>query len=142
MPRLPIAEDLGRRSFQNGGSVVRAPQIDMSGNAAIAETIGGVASKMSERLDATSLHKAKTHFQKRKLELDSEFDQDPDFETYLHRIGRTGRFGKKGTAINLIDNVEDIQVLAAIENHFAKEGSEMISQAEADPEKLADVIEI
>lgn len=25
-----------------------------------------------------------------------------DFETYLHRVGRTGRMGKKGAAINLI----------------------------------------
>lgn len=26
----------------------------------------------------------------------------PDPDTYLHRIGRTGRFGRKGVAINLI----------------------------------------
>ena len=69
-------------------------------------------------------------------------DGNPDFETYLHRIGRTGRFGRKGTAINLIDDDRSIGVLAAIENHFSKEGKEMIQQAEPDPEKLADVIEI
>jgi ATP-dependent RNA helicase DDX19/DBP5 len=66
----------------------------------------------------------------------------PDYETYLHRIGRTGRFGKKGTAINLIDNIQSVQVLASIERHFAGEDKEMIQQAEPDPEKLADVIEI
>lgn len=66
----------------------------------------------------------------------------PDFETYLHRIGRTGRFGRKGTAINLISDQRSIEVLAAIEAHFSKGGKEMISQAEADPEALADVIEI
>ncbi|KAL3924723.1 MAG: hypothetical protein SGARI_005979, partial [Bacillariaceae sp.] len=69
-------------------------------------------------------------------------DGGPDFETYLHRIGRTGRFGKKGTAISLIDDDPSLQVLASIENHFAKQDTEMISQAEPDPEKLADVIEI
>lgn len=69
-------------------------------------------------------------------------DKQPDFETYLHRIGRTGRFGRKGTAISLIEDERSLQVLAAIEQHFAKEGAEMIHQAEADPEKLADVIEI
>ncbi|KAL3925852.1 MAG: hypothetical protein SGILL_000134 [Bacillariaceae sp.] len=69
-------------------------------------------------------------------------DGQPDFETYLHRIGRTGRFGKKGTAISLIDDPSSIQALAAIEQHFAKPGSEMIQQADADPEKLADQIEI
>jgi hypothetical protein len=26
----------------------------------------------------------------------------PAFETYLHRIGRSGRFGRKGAAFNLI----------------------------------------
>ena len=31
-------------------------------------------------------------------------DNTPDFETYIHRIGRTGRFGKPGVAINLIHN--------------------------------------
>jgi len=69
-------------------------------------------------------------------------DGNPDYETYLHRIGRTGRFGKKGTAINLIDDTRSIEVLAAIESHFAKQGKEMIEQAQADPEQLADVIEI
>lgn len=69
-------------------------------------------------------------------------DRQPDCETYLHRIGRTGRFGRKGTAINLISDEESISVLAAIEAHFAKEGKEMIEQVDADPEKLADVIEI
>lgn len=67
---------------------------------------------------------------------------EPDFETYLHRIGRTGRFGRKGTAISLIDDQKSIEVLARIEQHFARDGKEMIAQADADPEKLADVIEI
>jgi ATP-dependent RNA helicase DDX19/DBP5 len=67
---------------------------------------------------------------------------DPDFETYLHRIGRTGRFGRKGTAINLISDERSVFVLAAIEAHFAKSGEEMIQQADADPEALAEVIEI
>mmetsp|Transcript_36806 Transcript_36806/g.42346 ORF Transcript_36806/g.42346 Transcript_36806/m.42346 type:complete len:481 (-) Transcript_36806:125-1567(-) len=69
-------------------------------------------------------------------------DGDPDFETYLHRIGRTGRFGKKGTAISLIDDTRSVEVLAAIEGHFANQGQEMIQQAEPNPETLADVIEI
>ena len=66
----------------------------------------------------------------------------PDFETYLHRIGRTGRFGRKGTAINLIADERSVEVLAAIEAHFSKSGKEMIHQAPADPEALAEMIEI
>ena len=69
-------------------------------------------------------------------------DEKPDFETYLHRIGRTGRFGRKGTAINLISDARSLEVLEAIESHFAKGGNRMIVQAEADPESLAEVIEI
>jgi len=66
----------------------------------------------------------------------------PDFETYLHRIGRTGRFGRKGTAINLISDQKSIEILAAIESHFSVGGQEMIHNVAADPEALAEVIEI
>jgi len=69
-------------------------------------------------------------------------DGQPDYETYLHRIGRTGRFGRKGTAINLIGDQRSLEVLAAIEDHFSMDGQEMIAQASADPEGLADMIEI
>jgi ATP-dependent RNA helicase DDX19/DBP5 len=69
-------------------------------------------------------------------------DGQPDFETYLHRIGRTGRFGRKGTAINLIGDQRSIEVLASIEAHFSSDGKEMISNAPADPEALADIIQI
>ncbi|XP_045161433.2 ATP-dependent RNA helicase DDX19A-like [Mercenaria mercenaria] len=41
-----------------------------------------------------------------------------DCETYLHRIGRTGRFGKAGLAINMIDSNKSLQVMKAIERHF------------------------
>lgn len=69
-------------------------------------------------------------------------DGQPDFETYLHRIGRTGRFGRKGTAINLVADQQSLQVLAAIEAHFSTGGKEMIQNAPADPEALAEMIEI
>ncbi|KAL7579837.1 hypothetical protein ACA910_004850 [Epithemia clementina (nom. ined.)] len=69
-------------------------------------------------------------------------NENPDFETYLHRIGRTGRFGRKGTAINLISDPRSQEVLEAIEKHFAKGGQRMILQAQADPEALAEMIEI
>lgn len=46
--------------------------------------------------------------------------REPDFDTYLHRIGRTGRFGKKGIAINLVNSENDIKILRQIEEHFCK----------------------
>lgn len=42
----------------------------------------------------------------------------PDCETYLHRIGRTGRFGKMGLAINLIDGRKSMDIMQYIQNHF------------------------
>lgn len=80
-------------------------------------------------------------------------NDEPDYETYLHRIGRTGRFGRKGTAINLIDNDTSMNVLQSIERHFCKRNDDsaidenntkamMIQEAMADPESLADLIEI
>lgn len=43
-----------------------------------------------------------------------------DCETYLHRIGRTGRFGKNGIAINLVDSDRSMAICRAIESHFQK----------------------
>ncbi|KAL7753189.1 RNA helicase required for poly(A+) mRNA export [Sorochytrium milnesiophthora] len=37
--------------------------------------------------------------------------QQPDYESYVHRIGRTGRFGRQGVSINFIDSprAQDMQ---------------------------------
>jgi len=43
---------------------------------------------------------------------------NPAYETYLHRVGRTGRFGRKGAAFNLIlGNTENVQ-LSSISKKF------------------------
>jgi len=44
--------------------------------------------------------------------------QKPDFETYLHRIGRTGRFGKNGLAINFVDGRKTMGMVDQISQHF------------------------
>jgi len=44
-----------------------------------------------------------------------------DCETYLHRIGRTGRFGKSGVAVNFISNSQDREILHQIKSHFKKD---------------------
>ncbi len=41
-----------------------------------------------------------------------------DAETYLHRIGRAGRFGTKGIAITLIDRDEDKDYFEEIIDHY------------------------
>ncbi|QRV74876.1 DEAD/DEAH box helicase [Ceratobasidium sp. AG-Ba] len=42
-------------------------------------------------------------------------DGKPDAETYLHRIGRTGRFGRKGIAINFVHDRKSWEEMNAIE---------------------------
>ena len=44
----------------------------------------------------------------------------PDFTTYLHRIGWTGRFGKSGIAVNFIDGQRSMAIMKKIEEHFGK----------------------
>ncbi|XP_072552956.1 ATP-dependent RNA helicase DDX19A [Salminus brasiliensis] len=54
------------------------------------------------------------------FDLPLDKDGNPDNETYLHRIGRTGRFGKRGLAINMVESDHSMKVLHAIEKHFNK----------------------
>ncbi|NWH78295.1 DDX25 helicase, partial [Piaya cayana] len=42
---------------------------------------------------------------------------EPDFETYLHRIGRTGRFGKKGIAFSMVES-SNVGLVHKIEKYF------------------------
>ncbi|KAL1116602.1 hypothetical protein AAG570_005074, partial [Ranatra chinensis] len=49
-----------------------------------------------------------------------DMNRRADCETYLHRIGRTGRFGKTGYAINLVSPTEVTTVIKEIQDHFGK----------------------
>lgn len=53
----------------------------------------------------------------------------PEFETYQHRIGRTGRFGLKGIAVNLVTNRE-IAVLDEIKRYYKCEMKQMAADCE------------
>jgi ATP-dependent RNA helicase DDX19/DBP5 len=44
-----------------------------------------------------------------------------DPETYLHRIGRTGRWDRKGIAVNFVHDAESGRVLKDIEKHYGHE---------------------
>lgn len=48
-------------------------------------------------------------------------DPQPDYETYLHRIGRTGRFGKAGIAINFVSDDFALSVIHRISEYFGTE---------------------
>jgi len=60
------------------------------------------------------------------------YDLPNQRETYIHRIGRSGRFGRKGVAINFITQ-DDIRVMKDIEQHYATKITEL-------PDYVADLI--
>ncbi|QPH11624.1 RNA helicase required for poly(A+) mRNA export [Epichloe festucae Fl1] len=43
---------------------------------------------------------------------------EPDAETYLHRIGRTGRFGRIGVSVSFVHDQKSFDALNAIAAHF------------------------
>jgi len=50
----------------------------------------------------------------------------PDLaDTYLHRVGRAGRFGTKGLAISFVGNDADKEVLEAVQSRFEVQIGEM-----------------
>jgi superfamily II DNA/RNA helicase len=53
-------------------------------------------------------------------------------ENYIHRIGRSGRFGRKGTAINLV-SPEEMRMLDTIKTHYS-------TQIVTLPEDLASLV--
>lgn len=56
------------------------------------------------------------------------FDIPNCVHTYLHRIGRSGRWGRKGLAINFMTN-RDIHALKNIESHYKINISELTKEA-------------
>ena len=58
------------------------------------------------------------------------YDLPMDIPNYIHRIGRSGRYGKKGVAINFVSN-RDWRQLKAISMHYKCDIPEM-----PDPEEL------
>ena len=56
------------------------------------------------------------------------FDIPRDVSTYLHRIGRSGRWGRKGMGINLITE-RDVDKLRQIERHYSTQIQEMTEAA-------------
>lgn len=45
-------------------------------------------------------------------------------ELYIHRIGRSGRYGRKGVAINFVTN-DDVRILRDIEQYYSTQIDEM-----------------
>ena len=52
------------------------------------------------------------------------YDLPNNRELYIHRIGRSGRFGRKGVAINFVMN-DEIRILRDIEQYYSTQIDEM-----------------
>lgn len=57
------------------------------------------------------------------------YDLPASLENYIHRIGRSGRFGRKGVAINFVTS-QDMGQLKEIERHYNTQIEEMPSNFE------------
>ncbi|XP_031701030.1 ATP-dependent RNA helicase DDX19A [Anarrhichthys ocellatus] len=59
-----------------------------------------------------------------------------DNETYLHRIGRTGRFGRRGFAVNMVDSKRSMDIINQIEMHFNRSITKLDTSNLEEMEKL------
>ena len=46
------------------------------------------------------------------------YDMPDNADTYLHRVGRAGRFGTKGLAISFVTTPEDEKILEEVQKRF------------------------
>ncbi len=46
------------------------------------------------------------------------YDMSENADSYLHRVGRAGRFGTKGLSVSFITSEEDAEVLKAVQSRF------------------------
>lgn len=53
-----------------------------------------------------------------KINIVFNYDMPSESDSYLHRVGRAGRFGTKGLAITFVDGEEDKKVLDEIQKRF------------------------
>ena len=60
------------------------------------------------------------------------YDLPPDHANYIHRVGRSGRFGRKGVAINFL-TTNDVRAMSEIERIYDTKVDEM-------PANVADLV--
>jgi ATP-dependent RNA helicase UAP56/SUB2 len=56
------------------------------------------------------------------------YDMSEDGDSYLHRVGRAGRFGTKGLAISFVSTEEETEVLKKVQERFEVNIETMPSQ--------------
>lgn len=53
-----------------------------------------------------------------KVNIAINYDLPTDADSYLHRVGRAGRFGTKGVSISFVSSDDDQEVLKQVEKRF------------------------
>lgn len=61
---------------------------------------------------------------------------EPDYANYLHRVGRTGRFGTDGVAVTLVDDETKADMVDKIAEHY-----DIQIEAKKDVDALKEVID-
>jgi len=59
------------------------------------------------------------------------YDMPEDSDTYLHRVGRAGRFGTKGLAISFVASKADGEVLNNVQSRFVVDIPELPDEIDA-----------
>lgn len=59
------------------------------------------------------------------------YDMPDSADSYLHRVGRAGRFGTKGLAITFVSSPEDTEVLNKVQERFEVNITEMPESVDA-----------
>merc|ERR1711988_310514 len=59
------------------------------------------------------------------------YDMPEDSDSYLHRVGRAGRFGTKGLALSFVSGEEDSEVLKNVQSRFEVDIEKMPSSIRA-----------
>lgn len=53
-----------------------------------------------------------------KVNIVFNYDMPDKTDSYLHRVGRAGRFGTKGLAITFVASSEDMEILNKVQSRF------------------------
>ena len=66
-----------------------------------------------------------------KINIVFNYDMPTESDSYLHRVGRAGRFGTKGLAITFVETEDDKKVLDEIQKRFEVKIAELPTTIEA-----------
>ncbi|EIW72168.1 hypothetical protein TREMEDRAFT_72673 [Tremella mesenterica DSM 1558] len=75
-------------------------------------------------------------------DLGPEGNFEPDIETYIHRIGRTGRFGRKGCAVIFVHDERSRREVATIQDALGKSMRRIDATSTTDLEQLEEALKI